>query len=221
MDGLLFGLLVVVVAWWYFRGRSEDASESGRPPVRSRPAPRRGDSVTEPFHSLGSPFSLEVALGPLPEGTHEVRSSSPEGGSYLVSLAEQTCTCPDFSHRGGRPRNHFGRWCKHLVTELDRAGAFEYASEWHKAIAQERHGGPTMARLVDLKGAPSVLITPGGSDEWINVFAHSLRRGERVAQASGRITQSGWHIVERRWSYGDGPPGAGELRKLFGAIDWD
>lgn len=221
MDGLLFGLLVVVVAWWYFRGRGEGEPQ----PSSAAPSPKlqqgRKESATVPFSAVGAPFPLDVAIEALPDVTREVQSSSSDGGTYRVSLSEQTCTCPDFLHRGGRPRNHFGRWCKHLITVLDREGAFEHANEWHKAIVQERHGGPETARLVDLKGAPPVLITRGDSDEWVNVFAHSLRRGERVAQASGPISQSGWNTAERRWSYGDGPPGAGELRKLFGAIDWE
>ena len=34
-------------------------------------------------------------------------------GSYRVDLAEQSCDCPDFRHRGVEHRGR--RWCKHLI----------------------------------------------------------------------------------------------------------
>lgn len=217
----LLALLVLLAVWWRLRGRPGAPPSFGPTPpaLRCEPAAQYSEPGGVSFHLIGTPFSLEVTLGPLPNDTRKVRSSGADGGVYLVSLTAQTCSCPDFFHRAGRPHNHFGRWCKHLVAELDRAGAFEPANKWHKAIAGERRGGPTHAFLVGLERAPEVLITRGGGD-WINVYGHSLRRGERIAEASGRITQSGWSVSEQRWARGDGPPGAGELRKLFRATDW-
>ncbi len=146
----------------------------------------------------------------------EVQGSS---GTYLVSLVRQTCTCPDFGVRKSRPLNTMGRLCKHLMRELCARGCFSEATHWHQAIANAGHGGPRLAFLVRRKSAPPVLLALSDNKEWINVYANTRRKGETIANASGSIEEFGWSVVRKGWSYGEGPPGARELRGMLSVVE--
>ena len=141
------------------------------------------------------------------------------GVFYDVSLENQTCSCPDFQKRSSYPRDSFPRWCKHLVAALNHAGAFADCGVWHKAIAEAEHSGPLGAFIVETDTTQRFLLTAGHNPDWINVLGRTLRKGERSDQATGRIREFGWCISEQRWSYGQGPPGARQLRKLMVQID--
>lgn len=72
---------------------------------------------------------------------------------------------------------------------------------------------------MQLQSATEVVMTIGFSKDWINVYAHSVRAGERIANASGPIKNYGWSVIDHRWSYGDPPAGARELKKLLAEIE--
>lgn len=150
------------------------------------------------------------------EGLEQTRKvTGSRGDIYFVSVQEQTCTCPDFIHREYRPKNHLGRLCKHLIWKISPLGAFENFNNWQKAIVQSGYGGPTRAWIVERTHSPPVLITIGTGQDWINVFANSKLKGETIAQASGSLREYGWKISEKRWSYGEAPSGARELRRIL------
>ncbi|MBI3944639.1 MAG: SWIM zinc finger family protein [Armatimonadetes bacterium] len=46
------------------------------------------------------------------DGTFRVEKA--DGTAYVVNLAEETCTCPDFRQRLARREAYAGVWCKHL-----------------------------------------------------------------------------------------------------------
>lgn len=138
---------------------------------------------------------------------------------YDVSLSHQTCSCPDFLHRRDFPANSFPRWCKHLISALSDAGAFEGIGEWQKAVAQAGNGGPIGAFTVTTEKSQVFLVTAGRNPDWINVYGRTRRKHEQAHQASGPIREFGWCISEQRWSYGEGPPGARELRRLMVQIE--
>ncbi len=62
-------------------------------------------------------------------------------------------------------------------------------------------------------------MTANRNGEWLNIYAHSKRRGEVTINASGRILQYGRSVAEHRWSYGRAPNGAGELRRVLSRFD--
>ncbi|NKX47767.1 SWIM zinc finger family protein [Rhodobacteraceae bacterium R_SAG8] len=152
-------------------------------------------------------------------GQFNIPSQNSVGVFYHVSLENQTCSCPNFQNRRNHPKDSFPRWCKHLVTALYHAGAFSDCEVWHKAIAEAGHGGPLGAFFVETDSSQRFLLTAGRNPDWINVLGRTLRKGERSDQATGRIREFGWCISEQRWSYGQGPPGARQLRKLMEQID--
>lgn len=166
-----------------------------------------------------APFSLRFRIPEYVTGRKSVRSFSGHG-IYQVSLAEQTCTCPDFKKRRAmQPRNHFSRWCKHLMREYIGRDVFEHASPFHKAFAFEAAGTHRKAVKLSCSELPDMVATIGLDEEWLNVFAQTRRKGERVHNASGGIRRFGWNFSQQRWSYGVGPPGAGKVRKLLTQIN--
>lgn len=149
----------------------------------------------------------------------QIESFTAVGVCYTISLEEQTCSCPNFLKRKTFPKDNFSRWCKHLVAELDVSGAFENSNHWHKTIARSGQGGPLGAFTLTTSNSQTFSITAGENPDWINVFGNSLRKGERSVNASGPISQYGWNIPQKRWSYRQAPPGARQLRRSLVLIE--
>lgn len=150
-----------------------------------------------------------------------VQSDREPGVFYLLDLNAQTCTCPDFVEMRAKKAKpgELGRLCKHLLRALERREGFSSASAWVQAIVREGYGAPYFAWEVTLPSARPMLVTVGTSKEWVNIFAHRKRTGERYSEASGVIQQFGWSLDQHRWSYGEGPPGASEIRPLLKELD--
>lgn len=151
--------------------------------------------------------------------TGGVGSFSKQETEYSVSLEDQTCTCPDFQTRVGQPKDHFSRWCKHLLVTMNSVDAFANSNKWHRAIANTGFGGPLAGFLLQFPGGSEVAVTAGESTDWLNVYSHTLRPGEKVAVASGPVEQFGWCIGENRWSYGEAPPNARAISAILKQID--
>ncbi len=222
MQLLIVIAIVVAVLYIVFRRQTgmsddrEDAQPLLSPPRTTRPLNETRKTTTledqtEPFELA---YSMPIESEQWPD--IEVQGLS---GTYLVSSAHQTCTCADFQSRRARDLGTMGRLCKHLLRELNSRGCFAQASQWHQAIAADGHGGPISAWLLRRTSSPVVLITLSNNKEWINVYANTKRKGEKISNASGRIAAFGWSVCDKRWSYGDGPPGARELRSLLSVIE--
>lgn len=174
--------------------------------------------------SLSSAFK-PVSLSFTPPNTSHppIRTSSDRGSgvAYTLDLAAQTCTCPDFreTRRKSMRPGELGRLCKHLVRALAERHAFDDANKWVNVIVQEGYGAPYFAWEVALPTAKPMLVTITDSRDWINVYAHLKRAGERYPAASGPVKGFGWSRLEHRWSYGEGPPGASEIRSLLKQLD--
>lgn len=178
----------------------------------------RAASLSPAFHPLNLRFTPpNNAHTPIRVSSHRV-----SGVAYTLDLAAQTCTCPDFRETRRKTINpgELGRLCKHLVRALAERQAFDGASKWVNVIVQEGYGAPYFAWEVALPTAKPMLVTITDSRDWINVYAHLKRAGERYPAASGPVQQFGWSRLEHRWSYGEGPPGASEIRSLLKQLDF-
>jgi hypothetical protein len=141
------------------------------------------------------------------------------GREYTVDLCQITCTCPNFEKRDKFEANSSARYCRHLLRLLNERDAFSNLGKWEKAIIDNGSGAPIHSWIVTLTTAPEVLVADSGSsNEWIDVYAHTKRRGERIANASGDIQRFGWNHLEHRWSYGESPPGSRELTPLMKSV---
>lgn len=215
--------LLVLAAYLWLKHKKKTAHEHTKPvnaPSLARTYEREyPQAKPASFNDKvpGAPFDLSFTAPVLKskKSVFEVRGSAQE--PYKVNMGEVTCTCPDFEHRRKRPANTFGHLCKHLVVVLNRNGAFEN-DKWKKAIATDGHGGPVQAWMIERKDSPPALVTISSGNEWVNVYAPSVRKGERIANATGEIRRYGWSVQEKRWSYAESPPGARELRSLFASM---
>ncbi|SDH70635.1 SWIM zinc finger family protein [Propionivibrio dicarboxylicus] len=215
---ILVAVLCLVV-FLLFGKRSE-------PEVRTK-APLKEERVVERRSHNHSPaqtaseedvsakvFDLQFSFSS--SGKKTVHSRT-QDATYEIDLGEITCTCPDFATRSGFPKNHMSRLCKHLMASLDAAKAFS-DDPWKAAIAKNHQGGPVEALMISPSKSQPVLLTVSRNKDWVNVFARKKRRGETMATASGEIDQFGWSVAESRWSYGEAPPGARELRGILKKI---
>jgi len=50
---------------------------------------------------------------------------------------------------------------------------------------------------------------------WVDVYARKRRAGEREGLYTGDYECFGFHMTKNRWSYGEGPPGAREIRTMM------
>lgn len=149
-----------------------------------------------------------------------VSSHSSFGVKYLLNFMDQTCTCEDFrKRRSNCQKDHLSRWCKHILKFANDNGMLESAGDWHKAIANEGVGGPFAAFKITAIDGQEFVATIGSSQEWANIFVRTALPGQKLPILTGPVRQFGWHIGEKRWSYGKSPRGAKNIRKLLCQIE--
>ena len=140
--------------------------------------------------------------------------------SYFVNLHEFTCTCPDFQERRRHvPPGKFNRLCKHIAEAFSRHGRPDGWSEVHHAIIS-RSFGMFKDRYFIIPLNSGIEIALGYEDDysWLDVFARSRRTGEKKGLYTGRYHRYGFNYLGPRWSYGEGPPGAMEIRRIIRAL---
>lgn len=214
-------LVIILVLLLSALGRSRPpqrrAAHAEPEPYEPEPHPRSASGVAQPRpHERVTPYQL--TLTPPARGTppRKVRSSRDRSVSYEVDPARLTCTCPDYQkRRADLPEASFARCCKHLLRVLDEQGHLAEADKWVKAIASAGYGAPVEAWLIQLDTAPPALVAVAPDKQWVDVYAHTPRRGERIKTATGPIDRFGWNVDEDRWSYSEGPPGSRELTPLM------
>jgi hypothetical protein len=52
-------------------------------------------------------------------------------------------------------------------------------------------------------------------DDWLDVITRKRKKGEKGGRFTGPYDVFGYNMTAGRWSYGEGPAGAGEIRKLL------
>ena len=166
-------------------------------------------------------FGHDLPIKPV-EGILKVRSQFTVGVKYDVDLDQQTCTCENFRKRRSHPKNHVARWCKHLLKELKKAGAFSTLEGLQAEVVTFSFTQCNKMYLIKHQDLPEMVLTLGDalhSEGWININARKKRTGENIKQASGKFENYGWNLHEKRWSYTDGPAGASLLRPLLVTLD--
>ena len=137
--------------------------------------------------------------------------------SHKVSLKTHECDCSDWKQLRSKllPLSP-GRMCKHLVK------GFEIAAESDSSV--KKQCGELFLGLIKVsadtdRGLEAVdnwkllgqedaafLVAWSDKSEWCNVYANS---------ESGRLERFGYHISNKRWSFGARPPKSGFLRDFF------
>lgn len=224
---VLVGIIVAIVATLASQGKRRQKQHAGLEASVSfgglsdesvRPAKLHQGSIQfSPSDSVLQPIELRFEVGELPQK----KTTAPGGrygaerDKYQLDLGQAQCSCGGWQQRKRYPLGDPRRLCRHLVVALRRQKFVKGTDEWSQAVIDNGEGVPLQAWIARLETAPDALITNDGSDDWLNVFAHEKKSGERIADASGPISRWGWSITETRWAGGTGIPGARELRDLL------
>ena len=70
----------------------------------------------------------------------------------------------------------------------------------------------------ELASGEAVYFALNDEGSWIDVYARSRRQGERDGRFTGKYQRYGFSVFGNRWSYGQGPPAAGEIRTLMAQL---
>ncbi|HEX7862963.1 MAG TPA: hypothetical protein VF773_21710 [Verrucomicrobiae bacterium] len=153
------------------------------------------------------PFSTRPAIIPSVEARYDIPSQR-EDSSFVVSLSEPACTCPEWQNRRAFPEHTPGRCCKHVCYAYVRTGkVFE---PWFQAIIDDCFAyarGAQSSRdwlLVELPEQKPAVLTVG-PNKWCNVLAPTGEGYETFA----------YNPEQQRWSYGEAPAHRGAIEKAI------
>ena len=221
---VIWGAVILVMGYATLRKLGVAVQSSAVPPQNLRPTLefKVVESIltvrvrlTQWGAHLASP-GLPIVNGILPEAL-SVESSSHPGTHYEVNLNALTCTCPNFVRlRQEVPPTSFGRMCKHLAARYRLLVPEGASTELILAILGAGHM-KVDHRIARLASGGTVVLGFDPDREWCDVFARRRRAGERGGSYTGLFARYGFNLLERRWSYGDGPDGAREIRRLIEA----
>ena len=123
---------------------------------------------------------------------------------YEVDLAEQTCTCRDFTKKkSDMPKNDIRRFCEHLMSEFNQRDLFERTE--HRTLMVGKlgyHAATSRAYALQHLELPLMYILLEEENPWVNVYCRIKNKGETIHNASGGFSRFGYNILEKRWSYG-------------------
>jgi len=141
----------------------------------------------------------------------ETVASSQGDATYVIKLAVQSCTCPDWRNRRTQyPIGHIRRLCKHIVAAMLRHGDH---TPFDRAILAHVHFGikPTEHFTHFSAGAnPQIFAVRHQDKEWCDIIA--------LTESHHDFDRLGYNFDQRRWAYGEAPIDSnGVERKL---LDW-
>lgn len=154
---------------------------------------------------------------PVLDQTVTISATSQFDSTHKVNLKRHECDCKDWKQiRSRLPEFCPGRLCKHLVKgfELSAAAQPDFKAACDKLFlglikvsADTDRGFESVDhwKLLKKEGA-QFLVAWGLKSDWCNVYAQS---------ESGRLERFGYHVANKRWSFGSRPPKAGMLKKFF------
>jgi hypothetical protein len=195
-----------------FEGEAPTRQRSSSPATATRARPRDQDAPPSTLATASLIFSL---LADAETGVQSVKSRSTPGLRYQVDTTRVTCTCPDFvGRRMTFATNDFRRLCKHLAGAMTPIIDWEHSSEWGPVLIQG-----TRAKLHFVTGTLSsgaaVLIGYSPDDPWIDVYSRKRKKGDHGGVYTGEYDCFGFNVDRNGWSFGDGPPGAREIRSML------
>lgn len=138
---------------------------------------------------------------------------------YVIDLGRQTCTCDYFSKKKHFPVNDARRFCYHMIKAFGRRNAFENVQHRTRMVAELGSVWPiTSAYAFKHAKLPLMYLLVEDENPWLSIYARKKNSAENVYTASGDFVRHSYNILEGRWSYSDGVPGASILRPFFKSI---
>ncbi len=95
--------------------------------------------------------------------------------------------------------------------ELDLGEPTELA----EFVSKQYRGKPVYYEATLASGESIAIGLDPEAPEWLDIITRKRKSGEKGGVFSGPYDVFGFSVNERRWSYGEGPPGAGEIRGIL------
>lgn len=207
--GLLLVLWIAGIIYYNFAG--------GGPAARKKAAQAAlKPEVVAPGRIRLPEISLHVPIVDLgADGRLTVKSKTSKGVTYDLDLTARTCTCPSFVERhAAYPPDTLRRPCKHLRDEMYKTGLFRGCDAFVLQLAMDGWLKSHVYRA-EMRSGRSIFVAYDPGHDWIDVHARQRMRGEKDGNYSGLYERYGFSLPEQRWSYGDGPAGAREIRDIL------
>lgn len=186
---------------------------NSRPSTTPPPLPPVASSA--PVEGLPTAFYVDI---PITVSAVPVTIESSRGDvHYTLNLKHASCTCPDFQkRRNGYSRHDPRRYCKHLANAV--VSAPDYSLSENAQLTMAYPPSQFIDECALSTGVKFYLLHDGPESEWVNVHARKRKAGEKAGWFSGKYDRYGYNRDERRWSYGEGPAGAGEIREAIAEL---
>ena len=207
--------------------REEQATEPPAPPPAPKEIRRFDKVVSQPlgageYSIFKIPRDLRVDLPTVTKNpVRQIGSTKMDNVYYEVNLEEMVCGCKSFIdekrylYETADPR----RYCRHLGELL----------AWGKRVGVVFPTVPTQLLSVMLasgihknldrhqlsSGLEFYLSYDPAATDWVDVFTRKKKMGEKGGNFTGDYERYGYNITEKRWSYGDGPAGAAEIKAFL------
>lgn len=165
--------------------------------------------LTPQYQSAGQSLLVIWFLGELIRYVffRDRQSESLENKDYQTDIDAQTCNCPDFEWRKAHyPDDLFNRCCKHLRHEMFTHGV---CGNDPLTIAIFSHPHP-IGKVTVL--SDNMAFACKENSPWVDVFAPTKSTAKTN---EGVIDRYGYHIEEKRWSYGTAPKGALKIKQMI------
>ena len=163
---------------------------------------------------------LKVEFKEIPQeaSIKKVVANYNENSFYELDLINQTCGCEKFQQCSIYPVNDIRRLCPHLRGELfsKHVRNIPELAECYISYGSRRNSEITKYQLSS--GVPFYIGHSGLKCEWIDVYARKREKGEKEGNFTGFYERYGYNLLEKRWSYGEGPAGASEIKKQIAIL---
>jgi hypothetical protein len=99
----------------------------------------------------------------------------------------------------------------------ERGEPLESVPELHNFVIRQ-YEKKAVYRVFPREAGHYVAIGYTPDSYWLDVVSRKRRKGDGGGYYTGAYAVSGFTLVGQRWSYGEGPPGARELRALVTSL---
>ena len=163
---------------------------------------------------------LKVEFKEIPQKTYikKVVANYNENSFYELDLIHQTCGCEKFQQCSIYPVNDIRRLCPHLQNELLPRFVINISELAECYVNYGSRRNHVISKYHLSSGIPFYIGHSGLKCEWIDVYARKRKKGEKEGNFTGSYERYGYNLLEKRWSYSEGPAGASEIKKQIAIL---
>lgn len=144
------------------------------------------------------------------------------GNATRISVPTMSCECDDFrTRRAHLHARDVRRLCRHLQGRLLDIGVQRTLPEYLGVLLRNPYLERCDRLHVENVFGHEVVFTREFGSPWVNVIVRKRRRRDTPAAFTGDYGRYGFNLNQSRWSWGEGPDGARELRRRIASLSND